>query len=350
MCMDMKFIKHLLLGALILMLLPACHNRREGLGSSYGNTAEVLVVTDNTDQWQGAIGEAVKKKLGAPMVGLPQMEPEFKLMNVGQGNFNDLFQKARNILILDVDKSIKEPLIETQKNKWVQPQRIIRIQAPNQQELISFFNQNAEGIRELLSESERNRIQAAYKKTQNAELEQTIKKKLGLDIIIPQGFYLAVDKDNFMWLRKETVDYSQGILLYVRPYESQKQLSPKEIIAARDSITKTYIPGENPNTWMIVEQRPNIMPPVYDTLSDFNGNYAVETRGLWKMFNDFLGGPFLSYTVVDAKNNRLVTAEGFVFYPNKKKRDQVYQLESILYTLKTEKLTRKNVEAKKTGE
>jgi len=47
-----------------------------------------------------------------------------------------------------------------------------------------------------------------------------------------------------------------------------------------------------------------------------------------------MGGPFVSYSQVDTINNRVIVAEGFVYLPNKKKRELIRMLEASLQTLK----------------
>jgi hypothetical protein len=47
-----------------------------------------------------------------------------------------------------------------------------------------------------------------------------------------------------------------------------------------------------------------------------------------------MAGPFLTYIVNDDKNNRKVVIEGFVFAPATEKRDDMFQLEAILKTVK----------------
>ena len=76
------------------------------------------------------------------------------------------------------------------------------------------------------------------------------------------------------------------------------------------------------------------LKPVSKTLPDFPAGYAVETRGLWNVVGDFMAGPFVSYSIVNPESDKIITAEGWVYYPNKDKRDLLRQLESILYSLK----------------
>ena len=57
---------------------------------------------------------------------------------------------------------------------------------------------------------------------------------------------------------------------------------------------------------------------------------------MWKVVNDFMGGPFISYTFVDPEHERVITLDGYVYNPNGLKRNFVRQLEAIFNTLKFE--------------
>jgi len=77
----------------------------------------------------------------------------------------------------------------------------------------------------------------------------------------------------------------------------------------------------------------SVIKPEFETTS-LNGLFAIETRGLWEVEGDFMGGPFLSYTTVDEARNRVVTIEGYVYSPNEKKALLLHQLDAIIHTLK----------------
>jgi hypothetical protein len=47
-----------------------------------------------------------------------------------------------------------------------------------------------------------------------------------------------------------------------------------------------------------------------------------------------MAGPFISYSVIDKPNNRLVIVEGMTYAPSINKRDYMFELEAILKTLK----------------
>jgi hypothetical protein len=46
-----------------------------------------------------------------------------------------------------------------------------------------------------------------------------------------------------------------------------------------------------------------------------------------------MGGPFLNYAILDEENNRIISLDGYVYYPNNDKRDLLLQLEAMFYTL-----------------
>jgi hypothetical protein len=65
-----------------------------------------------------------------------------------------------------------------------------------------------------------------------------------------------------------------------------------------------------------------------------DGKKTFETRGKWEVKNDFMAGPFLNYSVVDKKNNRIIVFEGFTYAPSVNKRAFLFELEAIAKSMK----------------
>jgi hypothetical protein len=65
-----------------------------------------------------------------------------------------------------------------------------------------------------------------------------------------------------------------------------------------------------------------------------HGEYAFEARGLWRVKGDFMGGPFVSHSRVDTKNQRVIAAEVFIYSPDRLKGGLMRRMEASLYTLK----------------
>lgn len=301
--------------------------------SSTGGVNEILVVTNNIQQWEGEIGDSIRSNFSRIMEVLPIGEPQFKLVNVNESSLNKMiFKKHHNIFIVNVDPQIKEAYIESRENLWASPQMVIKINAPNIHEFLISFEEIRENAFDLFIGVERARIQASYS---NKFKSETISRKLHelmkLDLSIPKGYSVAkIDSAN-AWIRKETAANSMNILIYIRPYNSLEDFEPINIKKRRNSLTRTYIPGPTTGSYQLISDE--YLEPVFSELS-FNEMFAVETRGLWRVENDFMGGPFISYTFVDEKKNRLITIDGFTYAPKQKKAPLVRELEAILWSVK----------------
>ena len=92
---------------------------------------------------------------------------------------------------------------------------------------------------------------------------------------------------------------------------------------------KANIPGAKEGMYMSTDSITVDVRPI-----DIHGDYTMEARGLWRMKGDFMGGPFVSHTRLDKANQRIITAEIFVYSPDKLKRNLVRMLEASLYTLR----------------
>ncbi|MBP7642235.1 MAG: DUF4837 family protein, partial [Saprospiraceae bacterium] len=77
--------------------------------------------------------------------------------------------------------------------------------------------------------------------------------------------------------------------------------------------------------------------PVYEYSAKVDGAYAIELRGTWEMENDFMGGPFVTFAILNAPKNEIIFVDAFVYGPGKDKRDFVQQL---VYILKNAKLVK----------
>ena len=100
----------------------------------------------------------------------------------------------------------------------------------------------------------------------------------------------------------------------------------------RDMKLQQYIPGPLVCSYMATETE--FVPPLVRPVKDYPAGYTVEMRGMWRVVNDFMGGPFVSYTFANPRSGQLVTVEGYYYEPNQKKRNQMLQLEAIAYSLK----------------
>jgi hypothetical protein len=132
-----------------------------------------------------------------------------------------------------------------------------------------------------------------------------------------------------LWSRGAKTD--QGLLVYKRA-QREDILPGQDVIAARDSICKYYLPGAVEGSYMATELG---YAPQQEVL-DLAGAFAVETRGLWRSEGDKMGGPFINYTVYLDKTNEILTIDGWFYGPGVKKRNFMLEMEAFLRTLVVE--------------
>jgi hypothetical protein len=322
-------------GFVVLIIVQACAQPESRTPRSVGATSEILVVTQNQDQWDGKPGEAIRAYFAQDQYGLPQSEPLYRIANITISNLSDMFKKHRNILVVEYDKKLDEPLAEMRTNLWAQPQRVFKITAPDADSWVDAFDEQKESFLALFNKSERERLMNIYRPTADYKVISQVEETMGLKLLIPEGFYVAKNEGNFMWIRKELADISQGLIIYTRPYTDTADLSPSRLIYVRDSLLQKHIPGPVDGSFMSTDKE--FMLPKSEPIASFVTDFAVETRGMWNVVGDFMAGPFLAYTVVDEVHGRLITVEGYVYAPGKNKRDYLRQLEAILYTFELTK-------------
>lgn len=318
-----------LIFALILsvVVLASCNSGKSTDPNSTGKGSEILIVCDKV-LWDGHVGNTIKQYFTVEMEGLPESEPEYSLINVPYSNFSRFLQTHRNVFIIDVNKENGKGRIETQTNTWSHPQRVIKLIATDNVSFDSVFTKYRSAIKDLFNQNERARFGAQNALKRNLGVESTIEKDFGIKMVVSTDFYQAKKEKDFIWLRKETNEMSLGLLIYYTPYTDTTQLNLQNILNLRNEYTRKYIPGPAEGSYMKVADE--ILKPVSRKIK-FNKLFAVETRGLWDTKGDFMGGPYINYSVIDTLRQRIVTFDGYIYYPNKPKKNYVRQLESIIW-------------------
>ena len=323
----------LILFCFFTFLFFSCQNDGNYKTGSTGKTAEMIVVTTSEAKWDSPVGDTIRSFFDQQFDVLPQPEPLFEMINLPAATFEEtaLYQTHHNVFVVNIDKNLKKASLEVSKDEWASPQTVIRLHAPTEEAFYSYFNETGNAILGLLMKSERERLQNTFSKFRDAEVIEELKNHFQMTIELPGGFYIAKKTADFMWIRKETPKISQGIMIYTYDFVDTIAFDVERIKSFRNSMTEEYIPGPSEGSFMKVSEE---YMPVISNRIDFNGKFAVETRGLWKLENDFMGGPFVNYTLVDEKRNKVITLDGYVYAPNAPKRDLMIQMEALIFSLR----------------
>ena len=291
--------------------------------------SELLIVIQN-QKWETEIGDVVRKLFCSSQQGLNQAEPMFDLMHVTHNKFKGLYQRNRKVLKILVSDTVSVDQIFARKDVFASPQIIIEVHAKTDVGIITLLNSRIVSLLDMFKDVERRRVSEAYASTENLKLRQEMSNQFGFYFIMPESFYNAKQADQFAWYRLEHSKYSQALMVYVREFVDSAQFLPENIVLYRNKISMENVPGEIPGSYMSTD---TIAKPIFREMA-FCDTRAIELRGFWRTEGDFMGGPFLNYTFLDKSGKKVITLEGYVYYPNNDKRDLLMQLEAILHSFK----------------
>ena len=314
-----------------IMLLTSCGEeiKRKSMGAPF----EVMLVCED-DVWDSAAGIAIEQVLKTPVPGLPQKESSFKITRCNNDGFKVTEQAFRNIIMVDISSSHDKCELRFDRDIYASPQVVMAIYAPDNKSFGEYVNKNAHVIVDFFTEKEREYQIAELEEKHNKQAMSLIKGKFGCEMMIPSSISGYMQGENFLWFsdfnnpsKVETLSFA----VYSYPYTSPDNFSEEHFIHMRDSVMKENIPGGEPDSYIQTEAG-----SVTLTATAYNGKYMSVARGLWYMENDdmFGGGPFISHSIVDEENGKVIVAEAFVYAPNKAKASFMRKLEASLYTLK----------------
>jgi len=311
------------------VILISCNNESQVMHKNITGTASELVVVISKDAWEGSVGKLIRQTLAQPQLGLPQDEPIFDVIDVPHAAFKSIFKTTRNIMQTSISSNVENEGISFTDDVWAYPQATVQIKAKTMKRFEELFNENKEKIISYYIAAEKERLTMNYKKFYDKGVYNVLDNDFGVTMKVPPGFQIADQKKDFIWYKYETPEISQGVILYTIPYVSDSTFTVDYLLQVQDRILKAHIPGPTDGSYMSTEKR---FEQVFNVF-EHNGNYAAEMRGLWRLVNDFMGGPYISLAELDASNQRLVIALGYVYAPSKDKRNLIRQVEAMLYSL-----------------
>lgn len=323
--------KNLCITFLSLFLLLSCkENKQEKnavLTDSNGKINNVSIIIDE-NLWNGEIGDSIRKKFAAPVDGLRNEEPLFTLNQYPTKIFDGFVRNSRNIIVFE--KSEKSSGYSSKKDQFARPQQVFYIVGKTNDEILTILEKKYEAIIKTIKSEE---IAENQKRMRKAIVDdKKVRDRFGISLTIGHGYEYDMIEDKFLWIRKEFSTGYNSVLVYEMPINVIENDSNiiNNIVKMRDSIGKQFIHGTLDDTWMVTEED---YSPYFIKLK-VAGRDAYESKGNWYLKNDFMAGPFINYAIKDTRNNRFLVLEGFTYNPSKSKRDLVFELESIIKSVK----------------
>ncbi len=280
-----------------------------------------LTVVMPKKSWEGRLGKITRDLLETPYEGLPFDEPQFTLKYLPPEVFTGFAKNSRNIVWFVNDSMGRFQLSE---DFMAKPQLLARISGEDDDVQAYFLQENIKLLKATLTEKERKEKIRRIKKSPTKDRD--LQDRFQLSMIYPTAYKTVKDTTNFVWIQKEVPKGHMNLIAYSLPLQVLKGNVKKRILEIRDSIGKRYIPGRLKGSYMITERA--YRPYFYKTSA--KGKLTYITKGTWEVANDFMAGPFVNYMIKDTLKKRWMVLEGFTFAPASSKRDQMFELNTII--------------------
>lgn len=319
--------------ALLSLMLSATGCRtKANISSTAGGKPYELIVSVPDGTWHSEVADTLAAVFQAPVEMLNQYEPMFDMMRVQPSAMKDLILCHRNILVVRIDPTAAEPKSSAMIDPYSSPQLVVNVTAKDDKTMAQYLSENKAELQKVFNIQERARAKAYNKKYGNPRIESEIKEMFDITINIPQSFEKKkTEGHNFIWLGQEYPVASQGVIIYSYPYSGPQDFEPANLLKKRNEFVR-HIPGPRApevDSYMITTRE--IEPDVeYIRIGD---RPWAEMRGFWDVHNDFMGGPFVSYSTLDTNTGNVLTIEGYVYSPKNPKRNMLRALEHLVYSI-----------------
>lgn len=308
------------------LILVSCDGMTKFISASSAAN-EVLVVMDD-NLWEGEAGRALYDVLNSPVKGLPQREPNFKILHITPENFTSTFKMARNIIIPNISNVYSQTKISSEIDKYAMGQVIMTINAPDSTSFSTFVAQNESVIVDyfITKELERN---GKWLISELGAPRSRVQQVFEIDIYIPKGVTNVTEATDFYWATNNAGRGRQDVVIYQFPYTSETIFEKDSLIALRDKVLGKHIKGSF-DSKMTTATR--VYNPDYRKI-EIDNHFRAELSGLWEMSTDMMGGPFVMHAFVNEQTNKVVVVETYIYAPETNKRNLMRNLEATLYTI-----------------
>ena len=328
---------------LVIICFSSCgegkpHDPKELMPKAKGDIGELMVVMDK-NYWQSSVMSELKVLFEKDVMSLPQPEPMMKINTVTPEGFGRGVNEHHSVLIIKIDDSpanSKAYISEKDVDYYAVGQIVYILRAPTQAAAVELLQKQGKFLVTEYLNHTKDILNKRLAKSKSATINEELAITMGVNLNVTTDFVVSANNNDHIWLQKFQKRYSEGqdhevqigVMCYTYPYTDTLAFTLEKVIEKRDSVTKKYINGFIEGSYMKTEQLYGLE---YED-KEVNGKYVFETRGVWKMHNAFMGGPFVSLTTYDEKRNRIVVFDGYVYAPHFRKMDYVREVEAILYS------------------
>ncbi|MEL6389263.1 MAG: DUF4837 family protein [Bacteroidota bacterium] len=345
--------------ALLVLLLIACNSpsgdsRFKVKSKALGVMNDLVIVSDDT-VLQTAIADTIEKYYVGFYPITPRPEPIFdvRYYTLQELNSEPLRKELRTYLVLcdlsdedsPITRMVREDLGSERvlraaqednyntsigRDKWATGQIVMYVFANGVENLGKALADNFDAIAARINDHDSQQLfQLTYGRGENRGLANELRERFGATILFPNDYREALDMESLngmRWMRKDTKDGAANIAITTYDYTGPEMLT-KEAAKARFNNFGLNVSSSEPNTYVVINDV-DLPMLTFDRIQD--NHFMREYRGIWEMENDFLGGPFQSYAIVNEEEGKLLSIDAFIYDPKNEKRNMMQQIDAIV--------------------
>jgi len=316
----------------------------------------VISVVMSDPQWGGAVGDAIRSELAKPIETFPIPEPAFTLEQfdlTASDLFRKVIQKRKYVVFaatLDENSNVAkyiqsgmdqqtlariragESAVLQRPDAWYRNQLVVYLVGPNREALVEQIHAKGDDLRYVFNRATRERLtEHMFRRMRQEDLEEVLMDGHDFAVNVQHDFFIAQDTLNFIRMRRVLSDTWREVFVWYVDNADPSIIDEEWILATRDSLTEKFVRGTFDGSYVKIDRR----RPITSENINFLDRYGFETRALWHMTEDAMGGPVVNYTFYDQDQGRIYMIDGMVFAPSFNKREFLRQVESIAYTFRT---------------
>lgn len=351
--MRMKLLFTVAFAALMLSSCSEFNKRRNNETWATGKPGEVLVVCTD-DLWLSTNLDTFLQQVAPPEEPYYPLEHAFRFNQKNVSGFNSTFRSTRNILIIEQHNNAKyaPAKVNIIHNKWVKGQVVVEVFFQDIRDLHALTSTEISKITDAFEEGELSRLVKHFSTKTNNSVKAIIRDKYGIELSLPVGVEIVNDKDDFLRIdipdRSREMPLDGGnvqtskanfimsyVLMWQRDNSEPAYFSRAGLLQHQDSILKKYAPHEKEGAYLATEYD-TVVHPVSRTF-EMEGTPVIEIKGQYRIrgrSDVFMGGPFVSYSFVNPKTNKIVTLFGMVHGPSEPLLNYIREHKALIRTLK----------------
>ncbi len=339
----------------LLILFAACSG--DYRPNSIGPVDEVIVVMDST-QWESETAMAIRETFGGLIQTVPTPENAYTLTFRDFRNNQQLEQlkEFKNVIFAapidqetNVSRFINGILSDEVENRvrqeesfafplsdrWVRDQWALVLTSVSDEALAEkIYNAEEDLVGNLLDRELERRTENIFRRGEQVAVSDSLWENHGWKVRMQHDYIQVIDSTNAVMFRRYLPDNNRWMWAWWQDgVEDPDFINADWINAKRDSLMEYLVQGERDGSYVTTDYR---RPLETRSIDRDDRLTAYETMGIWRMTNDFMGGPFVHFTYHDPETNRLFMVEYAQFAPRVNKRRFVRQFQAMGRTFESD--------------